>query len=139
MSYPRASGRRSALPDAAPVPVPPNSDAADLMVLSVALAGLNEGELCALIDSTHDVPQIVPGLLAWLGHACNWELNRRACVDFPLQSPDAAIPPEDVVASIAAIMILRATFHRYAGRNGDAVVTLFDAMIEAIAHGERWH
>ena len=104
--------------------MPPDSDTADLKPVSAALIGLNDGELCALIDSTHDVPQIVPGLLAWLGHACNWELNRRACVDFPLQSPDEAIPPEDVVASIAAIMILRATFHRHAGRNGDAMVTL---------------
>ena len=119
--------------------MPADSDAADLKPLSAALAALNDGELCALIDSTHDVPQLVPGLLVWVGHACDWELNRRACVDFPLQSPDAAIPPEHDVASIAAIMILRATFHRHTGRNGDAVVTLFDAMIEAIAQGKRWH
>ena len=139
MSYPRARGRRSALPEAAPVQVPPDSDAADLMPLSAALAGLHEGELCALIDSTNAVPQIVPGLSAWLGHACDWELNRRACVDFPLRPPDAAIPPEDQVASIVAVMMLRATFHRHAGRNGRAVVTLFDAMIGAIVHGKRWH
>jgi hypothetical protein len=67
--------------------------------VAAALAELNDGELCALIDATNNVPQIVPGLLAWIEHACDWELNRRACVDFPLQSPDAATPAAHEVRS----------------------------------------
>ena len=139
VSYPRVTGRRSALPEVPPVGMPQGGDAADLMPVATALAELNEGELCGLIDATNNVPQIVPGLLAWIGHACDWELNRRACVDFPLQSPDAAIPPEEYAASIVAMMTLRARFDQDAGRDVGAVVALFDAMIRALTGGERRH
>ena len=114
-------------------------NAADLTPVVAALAKLNDGELCSLIEATNDVPRIVPGLLAWIGHACDWELNRRACIDFPLQSPDAAIPPEEGSASIAAAMALRTTFYRNAGSDTCAVVALFDAMIRALTGGKRSH
>src|SRR5216110_754702 len=103
-------GGRSALSHAAPVRIQLRSVASDLIPVAAALADLSDCELCALIDTTNNVPQIVPGLLAWIGHACDWELNRRVCVDFPLQSPDTAIPPEDDAASITAMMTLRARF-----------------------------
>jgi hypothetical protein len=136
----RTRGRRSAFTEATPaIPTPLSSNVADLIPITTALAELNEGELCALIDSTNDLQQIVPGLLAWIGHACDWELNRRACVDFPLQSPEAAIPQDKQTASLAAVMALRATFHHHGLRNGCAVVALFDAMIRALTHAERWH
>ena len=138
VSYPRVTRRRNALPEAAP-PMPLGSDAADVMPVASALAELNDGELCGLIDATNNVPQIVPGLLAWIGHACDWELNRRACVDFPLQSPDVAIPPEEYAASIVAMMTLRARFDQDAGRDAGAAVALFDAMIRALAGGEHRH
>ena len=115
------------------------SDAAHLTSVAAALAKLNDGELCVLIDVTNSIPQIVPGLLAWIGHACDWELNRRACVDFPLQTPDTAIPPEDDAASIAAMMTLRARFAQDAKKEAGAVVALFDAMIGALTGGERRH
>jgi hypothetical protein len=143
--YPRVTDRQSAVPEVAPVRMPQGSDAADLMPVATALAELNEGQLCGLIeatnmiDATNNVPQIVPGLLAWIGHACDWELNRRACVDFPLQSPDAAIPPEEYAASIVAMMTLRARFDQDAGRNAGAVVALFDAMIRGLTDGEHRH
>jgi hypothetical protein len=73
------------------------------------------------------VQQIVPDSMAWIGHACDWELNRHACVDFPLQSPDAAIPPEKQTISLAAAMSLRARFQRQGITNTCAVVALFDA------------
>ena len=139
VSYPRVTSRRNALPEVPPVGMPQGGDAADLMPVATALAELNEGELCGLIDATNNVPQIVPGLLAWIGHACDWELNRRACVDSPLQSPDAAIPPEEYAASIVAMMTLRARFDQDAGRDVGAVVALFDAMIRALTGGERRH
>jgi hypothetical protein len=119
--------------------MPLNSDAADLMPVAAALAELSDGELCVLIDVTNNVPQIVPGLLAWVGHACDWELNRRACVDFPLQTPEAAIPPEEGASSIAAMMTLRARFAQDASRDARAVVALFDAMIRALTGGEHRH
>jgi hypothetical protein len=119
--------------------MPQSRHAADLMPVAAALAKLNDGELCALIDVTINVPQIVPGLLAWIGHACDWELNRRVCVDFPLQSPDAAIPPEEDAASIVAMMTLRARFDQDARKDAGAVVALFDAMIRALTGGGRRH
>ena len=119
--------------------MPQGSDAADLIPVATALAELNDGQLCALIDVTINVPQIVPGLLAWIGHACDWELNRRACVDFPLRLPHAAIPPEEDAASVVAMMTLRARFDQDAGRDAGAVVALFDAMIRALTGGERRH
>ncbi len=76
-------------------------------------------------------------MLAWIGHACDWELNRRAGVDFPLQPPDAVIPPEDTAASIAAAMTLRARFDQDEGSNAGAAVALFDAMIRVLTGGER--
>jgi hypothetical protein len=109
------------------------------MPITAALAELNDGELCALIKVSNSVPQIVPGLLAWIGHACNWELNRRACVDFPLQTPDAVIPPDEDAASVAAMMTLRVRFDEGAGGDACAVVALFDAMIRALTGGERRH
>jgi|ERR1700730_948710 hypothetical protein len=138
-SYLRVAGRRSPLPEAAPVQMPLGSDATDLVPVAAALAELNDGELCAIIDATNSVPQIVPGLLAWIGHACDWELNRRACFDFALQSPDVAIPPEENAASIVAMMTLRARFDQDAGRNAGAVVALFDATIRTLTGGERRH
>src|SRR5437867_11555054 len=110
-------GGRSALSHAAPVRIHLRSVASDLIPVAAALADLSDCELCALIDTTNNVPQIVPGLLAWIGHACDWELNRRACVDFPLRSPQMAIPPEEDALSIAAMMTLRMRFNRDARRD----------------------
>ena len=139
VSYPRVRTRRRALLEAVAVRMPLSSDAAELMPVAAALAELNDGELCVLIEVTNNVPQIVPGLLTWIGHACDWELNRRACVDFPLQTPDAVIPPEQDAASIAAMMTLRARFAQDAGRDAGAVVALFDAMIRVLTGAGRRH
>ena len=48
----------------------------DLTAVVAALAKLGDGELHALIHATDSVPQTAPGLLAWLEHAADWELNR---------------------------------------------------------------
>ena len=124
------------MPEAVPVRTPLPSDAAYLMPVAAALAELNDCELCALIDMTNNLPQIVLGLLAWIGHACDWELNRRACVGFPLQSADAVIPPEEYAASIAAAMTLRV---RFAEGDAGSVVALFDAMIRSLTGGGQRH
>ena len=119
--------------------MPLASVAVDLMPIAAALAELDDGELCVLIEVTNTVRPVVPGLLAWIGHACDWELNRRVCVDSPLQAPDAAIPPEQDAASIAAMMTLRARFAQDAPTDAGAVVALFDAMIRTLTGGERRH
>jgi hypothetical protein len=66
-------------------------------------------------------------------------LNRRACVDFPLRSPAAAIPPEEDAAGVVAMMTLRARFDQDAGRDAGAMLALFDAMIRALTGGEHRH
>jgi len=119
--------------------MPLSIDGVDLMPVAAALAELDEGELCVLIEVTNSIPQAVPGLLAWIGHACDWELNRRVCIDFPLQTPDAAIPPEQDAASIAAMMTVRARFAQDARNDAAAVIALFDAMIRTLTGGERRH
>lgn len=68
---------------------------ADLTPVVAALANLSDAELHALMDTTYKVPQIAPGLLAWLEGACDWELNRRRGFDYPLQLPEAAIDPSE--------------------------------------------
>jgi hypothetical protein len=139
VAHSRLRTQRSALLEAVRERMPRNSDTVNLMPVAAALAELNDGELCVLIDVTNNVPQIVPALLAWIGHACDWELNRRARVDFPLQTPEAVIPLDQDAASIAAMMSLRARFAQDANKDADAVVALFDAMIRALTGGGRRH
>ena len=106
---------------------------ANLQPITAALAELSEPQLHALIDATKGVPQIAPGLLAWLKAACDWELNGRVGLRYELQPPDAAIPPEEDAVSIAATMTMRATF----AQDSPAVRALFDALVELLTGGER--
>ncbi len=112
---------------------------ADLAPVVAALAQLKDGELAALIDATNDVPQIAPGLLAWIEHVCDWELNRRGGLDFPLQPPDVAIDPSEDAVSIAAAVIIRAQFAQDDKAEAGAVAVLFDAIIGVLSGGEHRH
>lgn len=116
-----------------------SSDDSDLSAVEAALSELEDSELCALIDSTNNVTQLVPGLFRWIGHACDWELHRRAGVDFPLTSPLAAIPPEEDAVTIAATMTLRERFDQGGGREACPAVVLFDAILRVLTGGERRH
>jgi hypothetical protein len=44
----------------------------DLHAVTASLAGLSDGELHALAKAVNGVPQIAPGLLAWIEHAAVW-------------------------------------------------------------------
>lgn len=68
---------------------------ADLQTVAAALERLSDGDLHALMDTTYKVPQIAPDLMAWLERACDWELNRRGGLRYPLQPPEAAIDPRE--------------------------------------------
>lgn len=102
---------------------------AELSPVVAALAELDGCELAALIDATNTVPQFTPGLLARLEHAADWERHRRAGMDFPLQPPNAAIPPEEDSVSIDAAVIIRAQFAQDDRVEAPAVVRLFDAIV----------
>ena len=82
----------------------------DLSPVKAALVELTDAELRALCAATYEAPQVAPGLLAWLEHAADWELHRRNGLDFRLQPPEAAIPPEEDAVTIDAAMAMRATF-----------------------------
>jgi hypothetical protein len=112
---------------------------AELSPIVAALGDLDEGELAALIGATNVVSQTAPGLLAWLDHAADWERHRRAGMDFPLQPPEAAIPPEEDSVSIDAAVIIRATFAQDERVEARGVLVLFDAMIGVLSGGERRH
>lgn len=59
---------------------------------------------------TNEVPQIAPGLLAWIEDACDWELNRRAGHDYELLPLEAAIDPSEDAVSIEATYAMCASF-----------------------------
>ena len=93
-----------------------------------ALAALDDGELRALIDAINGAPQLAPGLLAWIEHACDWELYRRGGFDFELRLPEAAIPPEEDAVSIDAAIATFAT-------DAPAVLALFSALVDLLTGG----
>ena len=68
-------------------------------------------------------------------HAADWEMHRRAGLHFPLQSPNAAIPPEEYSMSLSAALTMR---ERVADGRGeaDAMVALFDAIVGALTSRE---
>ena len=120
-----------------------------LHAIAAALAELDGAELRALIAATNGVPhtapgllasidgipQMAPGLLAWVATACKWELHRRQGLDYELQPPEAAIPPEEEAVSIDAAISLRAMFPQGA----HALFALFDALAELLTAVEHKH
>lgn len=106
----------------------------DLQAVSSALAELTDSELYALIDAIKNVPQIAPGLLAWIEAACQWELNRRHGPGYALRPTWVAIPGE-AAASIYTVMTLRALF----GQGAGGAHALFDALVALLTEGESKH
>jgi hypothetical protein len=107
--------------------------------LSQPWATIDDGKLAPLIEATNVVPQIAPGLLAWVEHVCDWELNRQGGLDFPLQPPEAAIPPEEDAVSIDAAAIIGAQFAQDGRSEARAVVRLFDAIVGLLTSGGHRH
>ena len=119
----------------------------DLHAIAAALTELDDGELHALaaaangdphttpglLTSIDGIPQVAPCLLAWVATACNWEVHRRQGLDYELQPPKAAIPPEEEAACIDAAISLCAMFPP--GTHG--AHALFDALAKMLAGGGR--
>ena len=106
-----------------------------LHAVAAGLAELDDAELHALIAATNRAPQTAPRLLAWIAGACDWELRRREGFNSPLQSPGAAIPPEEETACMDAAICLRAMFAQ--GTHGEHA--LFDALADLLTRSERKH
>jgi len=79
----------------------------DLVDIPAALAAIPEQDLYTLRATLEAAPNAVPGLLAYLDHAVGWEIDRRAGQSYALQGPMAAIPDEEVAASLDALAVLR--------------------------------
>jgi hypothetical protein len=101
-----------------------------------ALAELAEAELRAMVVVANELVLEAPDLLLWMEHLADWERNRRAGLDFPLQPPDAAIPPEERAESVVAVTILRDGFTEGSWADSVPVVALFDAIIGVLAGRE---
>ena len=73
-------------------------------------------------------PDVVPGLLAYLDHAGDWEQHRRRGVDFKLQGPRAALEDSEIEAALAALRVLSS---RFLASGHDHASALFDAIADA--------
>ena len=103
----------------------------ELRRIVATLAELSDDELERLIATPYGIPQTAPGLRAWMDSSCDWELNRRRGCEHPLQSPEAAIPPEEDAVGINAAMVLRDQF----ARASPAILALFDALVGLLTGG----
>jgi hypothetical protein len=104
-----------------------------------SLAELSDGQLAALRSTTEAVPQLAPGLLAWLDHVADWEEHRRRGINLPLHPPEAAIPPEEDAVSIDIAVTLRAIFAQDSLDENRAVVALLDAVVGLLTGTGRTH
>lgn len=105
----------------------------ELEPVVAALAQLEETELRALVLAANELVLMAAGLLSWIEHLADWELNRRSGLQFPLQPPAAAIPPEEGAESIVAATMMRDGFAEGSGDAAEPVVALFDAIVGALA------
>jgi hypothetical protein len=78
--------------------------------LTAVLATIPDRDLHGLGLAIDGSPNVVPGLLAWLGAAVDWEFNRRAGMFYPLLGPRAAIDDAETDASLITLAILAACF-----------------------------
>jgi hypothetical protein len=109
-------------------------DTADLHAIKAAFATMTDNELQVVSETTYQVPQVAPGMLAWIDSACVWQMRQRVGHNEELQPPEAAIPPEEVAINIEAAIALRV---RFAGT--PAIRSMFDALIELLTGGESKH
>jgi hypothetical protein len=111
---------------------------ADLQPVADALAKLTDAELHALSYVANELMLMATGpLSSWVEHFADWELDRRTGLDFPLEPPDLAIPPDARATSVDAAIMLRARFAQTPRGGRRAMVELFDAMVGALARRAR--
>ena len=103
--------------------------------LPAALASNRDDELHALRAAIESSPGMVPGLLAWVDGATDWEINRRAGFDYELLGPIRAIEDEEIDRSLVTLAVLSAQF-RGDGREGSALVADFLECAAAILRAE---
>ena len=79
-------------------------------ILTKALDALSTSGLAALRSAAEQWPLAASGLLAWLGHAARWELDRRSDVHYRLAEPMEAVAPEEVEPSMQLLAAIALAF-----------------------------
>ena len=106
--------------------LPGDNQRVDLVDIRAALAAIPEQDLYTLRATMEVAPNAVPGLLAYLDHVVGWEIDRRAGQSYALQRPMAAIPDDEVAASLDALAILAIFFRRDRQHDGEPIAALLD-------------
>ena len=100
--------------------------------LEFALSRLTDDELSTTTAATYAVPPPgPPGLLAWIEHCVDMEQHRRRGIQLPIKPPEEAIPPEEEVPALAAMIAL------WEAADRDNVRTLYAAMVKLLSKGPR--
>ena len=103
----------------------------DLSPFFAALAELDERTLVTLYAAANNSPHFAPGLLAWIEHACEWELNRRrGGLDFPLLPPESVIEMIEHAVDLETTAALRIRFASEVGPDTHAMTRLMDAITQ---------
>ena len=100
-----------------------------------SLAAIPDRDLDGLRTAIRGSPNAVPGLLAWLDHAVDWEVDRRAGRFYPLQGPRAAIDDAEFEGSLLILTMLSEQF-RHDGREGSDAVADLLALTAAVLRVE---
>ena len=103
--------------------------------LAAALAAIPDRDLDGLRAAIRGSPNAVPGLLAWLDHAVDWEVDRRAGRCYPLQGPRAAIGYVEIDTSLLMLTMLSDHF-RQDGREGSEAVADLLTLTAAVLRAE---
>jgi hypothetical protein len=100
--------------------------------LTAALATISDRDLCGLRAAISGSPSVVPGLLAWLEAAVDWESSRRAGMFYPLLGPSAAIDDTETDASLMALAIFAACFRGDGRSESRPVAEFFERTASAL-------
>ena len=103
--------------------------------VAAALATISYRDLRGLSAAIGNSPNIVPGLLAWLDTAVDWEIDRRAGIFYPLLGPRAAIDDTELDTSLMTLAVLVACF-RGDGRSESKPVAEFLALTASTLRAE---
>src|SRR4051794_32782676 len=91
--------------------------------LGTALAALSDRALLGLPVAIAGAPDAVPGLVAWIEHAMDWETMRRAGHYYPLRGPRLSIDDDDVTISLVTLAVLTERFRDSAETDGSVVAS----------------
>jgi hypothetical protein len=103
--------------------------------LAAARAEIPDRDLDGRRATIGGAPNGAPGLLAWLEHAVDWEIARRASRFHPRQGPRAAIDDTEVDGSLLTLTMLSDRL-RHDEREGSETVADLLPLTAAVLRAE---